>query len=224
MQHQLLISPSEPAELRHALDAIISDEPEQYGADVLVYLFMYSQPVTIGWQRKTYPDLLESLRDGRVYDFVKMRKLDYPNLILEGQPKFTNELLVRSDGRKTKFTRASLRNIERSAKWVHGIAVEHTRDIADTADIIIGDVEYFEEEKHISLFRRPRLKGEWGYASLDELKLHFMQGLPGVGPVTAKKILDEYKNPIRWNLTSAELEKIDGVGKKTADALIRFLE
>ena len=226
----LLISPTEPASLRAELGediCIVSDEPERYGADVLTRIWKYGQVITIGWQRKTYSDLVASMIDGRVYDFNRLRKLDFPFLVIEGKPHFTKTgLLFRSDGKPTKFTRAGLLNLERSAIFITGLIVRHTPDTKATAELILDDLEYIQHEKHLSLFRRPRPKGEWGITGLEEQRLFFMQGLPKIGAATAAKILRHNKGkiPMQWTVTADEMQKIEGIGKKTADALIRFLD
>jgi hypothetical protein len=78
----VLLSPSEPKPMWVLGET--SPLPERYGVEVL----FEAPPIgLVGVQRKTFPDLLSSMRDGRIdRGVVEMRALDLGVLANEGEP------------------------------------------------------------------------------------------------------------------------------------------
>jgi ERCC4-type nuclease len=70
-------------------------------------------------------------------------------------------------------------------------------------------------EKHTTTRTRsrPRAKG-WGVSQKIQ-QAHFLQGLPGVGPELAERIVEFFGGiPMAWTVTSKQLTQVPGVGKQ----------
>lgn len=192
--------------------------PEEHGAD---YLFS-GKPGLVGIQRKTVPDLLRSLEDGRLArEVALLKRLPVGVLLVEGWPP------VAPDGRLllpgNRYTRAQLRNLLRSV-WSEGLLVEHTEGIDDTAAAVLEMRDYYRKEVHRSLAVRPKPKTDWGSRTDRDWAIHILQGFPGVGPVLAEAIYDRFGEvPLRWTCSRKELQEVDGIGKIRADVLWKTL-
>ena len=212
-----LISPTEPQELIDALEAIRDAEIEERGADIGFYT---NSVALVGIQRKEIKDLIASLRDGRLArECSEMRdNIDFPVLIIEGNLKYLWEI-----SHKT-FTKAGLLNLERSLGWQFGIRVEYSNNLQDTAALVFELRKWFESE-HLSLFRRPKLRGQWGKEpSKEELGRWILQSFPGIGPKGAATIIDYFGEvPLAWTKTEKQLREAPGVGKLTAQRLTAVL-
>jgi ERCC4-type nuclease len=107
-----------------------------------------------------------------------------------------------------------------------GIWVEMTDDLSDTVAAVQHLVRWCAKDraKHRSLVTRPAApKNEWGVVSSRDYALWFLQGLEGIGPDAAAKILDHFGGmPIRWadGVGVEQLCQVDGIGKPTAEKLI----
>jgi ERCC4-type nuclease len=222
----MLVSPTD-RELLSLLGgkAISSYLPERYGADVLAVVEGRGK---LAIQRKTFPDdLLASLEDGRLTrELPLLAQVEYPVLIVEGRPMWTADGHLMQSW-SSRWTRAQLRNLLRSVWRVHGVAVEQTTDINDTAAAILEMEAWFRKDTHLSLLHRPKntAKDTWGLADKRSMARYFLQGLPGVGPSLAEAIFDTFgKIPLRWSCTQKELMSVYGIGPKRAKALWEALE
>jgi len=222
----LLVSPTERDLLSLLSGKAMSHSlPERYGADVLAVVEGRGK---MAIQRKVFPDdLLASLDDGRLArELAMLSQTEYPVLILEGQPRWT------SDGHlmqpwNSRWTRAQLRNLLRSVWWLHGVPVEHTQDIEDTAAAVLELESWFRKEVHRSLLSRPKrpCRDSWGTSSQRDFARFFLQGLPGVGSVLAEAIFDRFgRVPMSWDCTLEELKSVYGIGEKRARALWEMLQ
>lgn len=225
-----LVSPTD-LELAEALgdDAITSSLPERRGADVLAWC----RPGVLGVQRKHVPeDFAASIDDGRLAWELPLlfKHTDFPILITEGDFWFNAEgKLAKKYGGKWEFWRYTKRqvySILRSVRWVHGVDWEHTDDLQDTVNRLRELVAYLEDDTHLSLFRRPAPRGEWGRLSQSERLRWILQGFEGIGVKQAERILAHCggKAPLGWTLTETELTQIRGIGKPTARKLYKALE
>jgi Fanconi anemia group M protein len=221
-----LLSPTE-RELKPLLGekAITSYLPERYGADILAIVEGRGH---LAIQRKTFPDdLLASLGDGRLArELSLLAHTEYPVLIVEGKPMWTADGHLMQPWR-TGWTRAQLRNMLRSAWRVHGVAVEHTDDINDTAAAILELETWFRKDTHRSLLSRHKsmAKDSWGLSNKRDMARFLLQGLPGIGCVLAEQIFDTFgRVPLRWDCTYEELLSVYGIGEKRAKALWEALQ
>ena len=222
----LLVSPTD-RELLSLLreKAMSSYLPERYGADVLAVVEGHGK---LAIQRKTFPDdLLASLSDGRLArELPLLAQAEFPVLIVEGQPLWT------ADGHlmqpwNSRWTRAQLRNLLRSVWRVHGVSVEHTDNLDDTAAAVLELETWFRKDVHRSLLTRPKTstKDDWGLSNRRDFGRFFLQGLPGVGSTLAEQIFDHFgRVPLHWDCNLEELMSVYGIGKKRARALWEALQ
>lgn len=222
----MLVSPTE-----HELVPLLSGRamshilPEQHGADVLV---VATGKGRLAIQRKTFPDdLLASLEDGRLArEMAMLSRTEYPVLVIEGQPQWTADGHLMAPW-ASRWTQTQFRNLLRSVWWVHGVAVEYTANIEDTAKAVLEMESWFRKEVHRSLLSRPKRvsRDSWGKSSRRDFALFFLQGLPGVGSVLAEAILDRFgRVPMSWTCSMDELKTVDGIGEKRARALWELLQ
>ena len=220
-----LLSPTE-----HELKSLFGDKAvtslyaERYGADVLVIVEGRGK---LAIQRKTFPeDLLASLEDGRLArELAMLSQSEYPVLILEGRPKWTGDGHLMQPW-ASRWTKAQIRNLLRSVWLAHGIQVEYTDDVNDTAAAVLEMESWFRKEVHRSLLTRPKQTAHntWGTSNQRDFARFFLQGLPGVGSVLAEAIYDHFgKVPMSWDCTQDELKEVYGIGAKRAKVLWEVL-
>ncbi len=131
-------------------------------------------------ERKTVPDLAESLFDGRLFDQAR-RLAEYyerPILIVEGD---LSEL-ERVTGRVRQVLQALA-----SLTLEPGVAVLWSRGPSDTAALLytLACREQAGERRPVVVNRKPRLESLWMQ------QLYLVQSLPGVGPKLAEKLLEK---------------------------------
>jgi ERCC4-type nuclease len=62
----------------------------------------------------------------------------------------------------------------------------------------------------------------WGTADNEDYQRHLLMGLPGMGPVLAKQIMDKVGMPLTWSTQAlAALASVPGVGPKKIEAWLR---
>ena len=216
----ILISPSEPAELRSALKATNSALCEQLGADILAP----TDKGLVGLQRKTVSDFIASLEDGRLAREIPLLTcgVTFPMLLLEGGFTFIDDHLC-LNGRFTRYTKQGVNNLMRSLNYVNGIAIERSVNLAETPSVV-NELIAFMGKEHKSLLKRPKLQGAWGRPSAHEALGYFYQGLPGVGVVLSQSLMKAYPSPS--SLTSASFDNLKAlpqIGKQRAEKIYVFL-
>lgn len=214
----LIVSGAEPERLRY-LGTSVSNEPEEYGAD---FLWTGYGDKLWGLQRKTISDFISSLHDGRLgMELQQMQQLDMRMMLLEGQPKWTvDNKLVASFG--PEFTKDQFHSLKLSITMMFGVSVFDSQSITDTMELVRSFVEWSRKEEHVALMRRPKEKSQWGSASSQDYRCWLLQSVPGVGPKLAR-VIDEAlggQSPYSLRVTREDLLAIEGVGPKTADAII----
>lgn len=192
--------------------------PRSYGADLLK-----STPNGLAAiQRKEFPgDFLSSISDGRMADLLpKLGRATFPLMILEGRPKWTSENMLQAHA---EFTKSQFYGFLYSLQVRHGIPwiltdnLDHTREAA---------IHFFawcskDHSKPSSLERRP---GPSKFCPDKQWAVHFLQGLPGVGPGLARDLLDHFGN-IRGVLAASrdDLLKCKGMGRGRVDRIMQVL-
>ena len=131
-------------------------------------------------ERKTIPDLAESLFDGRLHDQLRRLAEHYetPILLVEGPV----EELERVTGRVKQVLQALA-----SLSLEPGVRVLWSRSPSDTAAILytLACREQAASKRPVVVNRKPRLPELWMQ------QLYLVQSLPGVGPRLAERLLEK---------------------------------
>lgn len=196
----------------------ISSLCEQRGSD---FLFSVPDLGFVGIQRKAIPDLVASLRDGRLAkELGQMEHLAMKVIILEGREAWTRdgESLLVNGWSETQQTGILF------SLFLKNFLVLKTADPHATMKSISQLQKYLSKGSHSSLDRRPKAVGTWGKSDSREFACHVLQSFPGVGPDLARRIYDRFGLPIRWTIDVLELQQLDGIGAKKAATIISALE
>jgi len=154
-------------------------------------------------------------------ELLQMSRLDMAILIVEGQPQWTNDgILLASYG--PPFTREQYASAKLTIELSFGVKVHEAPSMTGTIDMIHGYVKWSRKVDHDSLLRRPKQKSEWGSANSQDFRVWFLQGVPGVGPKVAKAIDEALQgSPYTMRVEKSDLLQVDGVGDKTAEAIVK---
>ncbi|MFQ5524235.1 MAG: ERCC4 domain-containing protein [Acidimicrobiia bacterium] len=218
----ILVSNTEPSHVK-ALGKV-SSSPESYGCDLL----LTSRRRKLGVQRKKFPeDLVASISDGRLADqLTKMADLPRACIVLVGYPAWTRdgELVYPSwSGRRWTFD--AIWGTVASAAFEAGVGTFWVRDEGEFVDLIGVLDGWNRREKHTTTRTRSRPKAKgWGVSTKLQ-QAHFLQGLPGVGPELAERIVERFGGvPMRWSVSEGEMMGVEGVGPKKAEAMGGMVE
>lgn len=155
-------------------------------------------------ERKTAKDFIGSIIDQRLYQQAKelVENFKKPIIILEGDELYSSFI-------HPNAVRGALASIAVD----FGIPIIPTRSMEDTAAMIVRIA--IREQIH----ERPEIKirTEKKPLTLYEQQLYIIESLPNIGPVTARKLLEEFgtvENVI--NASKSDLKSVDGIGDKIA--------
>lgn len=188
---------------------------------------LFTRQGVVAVERKKFPnDFIASVDDSRLAkECAAMREEgDFRFVIVEGKGRYSGNRLML--GRKpSRWTRAGIRNLMRSIRYVEDADVEYTSNIKDTVSRLVELQEYFDKEDHLSLRVRAGCKSNIHFTpTYEERLLHFYQGLPSVSIIRARELAKIY--PCSVDLHKASLEdllKVPGIGKQTAEAIYVFI-
>jgi len=211
-------------------DAMVSTIPELKGADIL----LYSTAGLIGWQRKEIPtDFIGSMTDGRMARSIALMKscCAFQRIIGEGKfryyPDKTIDMGRYKGGKpiKTRFSKKHVVGMINDIEFVHGIIIDWTENLSDTADYLRGVRSFLSTSTHTGLFRRPSAKGLWNVPTSKDIELWLLQSFPGIGPSTADAIIQHFGGevPLKWACTFEELCKVKNVTRSKAVELWNYL-
>jgi ERCC4-type nuclease len=211
----ILVSPTEPASIRSL--GRVSPIPERYGGDVVIV----SRRLVVV-QRKTVPDLIASVQDGRLAREIPLLRRHASLIVLEGLPTWTTDGVMTGTAR---WPKSAWYGILVSLSLEHEIPVVPTQHTADTRDFLLSLSSWMSKPSHTSLIRRPTPKqvSPWRHASDRDVARWILMGLPGVGPHLADAILDTLGLPIRWTCSLSDLERVPGIGPSRAKSLYAVL-
>ena len=167
-------------------------------------------------ERKTLPDLVASIKNGRL--FSQMLRLAHAGkkcaLLLEG-----TTIDLAGSGMRREAIQGALIYITLRLE----IPVLRAKDAEESAKMIRYAAQQLDPLDHkkivVKRYRPVRLKGK------QKKQLYLLQGLPGVGPERAKALLDQFgsvENIIQ--ASEKELQTVPGIGKYTARHIRWVLE
>lgn len=203
----ILISPTEPSRFREI--GIVSSVPENFGVDFLWWLSDGREMA--GVQRKTIPDLVASLNDGRLaLGLSKMGDLDLALLVLEVDSLYELE------------EHTWLTGLLCSMQSVHGIGWT----LASTANCpsTLTKIHDWSQKAHGSLLRRPKPTVSWGSARSHAWRSWFWQSFPGIGNEMASRLASRWDYlPFELKVPPSELRSVPGMGKKRVAEILALL-
>jgi DNA excision repair protein ERCC-4 len=165
------------------------------------------------FERKTVVDFAGSIADGRL--FVQAQKLatlrESAAIILEGRA---------SDLAGTHMSRESLLGAMVSLSLIFHLPVLRAFDPAETARLIVYAAQQLRRHEWDASCRhgkRPKRKRR--------MQLRILQGLPGIGPSRAERLLETFGSVEAVMTADVEhLEQVEGVGEKRAKAIREILQ
>jgi len=203
----VMVAPTEPEILRE--DAVGSNFSEKFGADI--YMAGPTGLVTV-IQRKTPTDFILSLHDGRLaQNLTKMKKFEYAFLLREGEFSFNKQGSFKTHYGKiaVEYSRKQLEAIEWSIRFQYGVEIIKTKDLTDTKRVLIGLARYMSKTVHYGLAGRKKVRVPRGENAQLLSDLHILQGFPGLGPTTAKRLIDEIGHiPLKWTISEDKFHKV----------------
>lgn len=157
------------------------------------------------FERKTLIDLTASIKDGRLFkQACQLASSPMRNaIILEG----TSKDLVDS-----KMRREAIQGALITLTIVLGIPILRSKDPQETARLMLYAAKQFKTIQLRAVRRQvKRPKGK------RKIQLHFLQGLPGIGPERAQRMLDKFCS-VEGVITAGlqELMDIPGIGIRLA--------
>lgn len=159
-------------------------------------------------ERKTIPDLVNSLLDKRLFaQAMNMKQYEKQLLIIEGEENIYTIRNVHPNAIRGALTKITI-NL--------GIPTIHTQNETDTAHYLITILKQTPNPY-------PELIKNKKTLTLNEMKEQLLSTLPGVGRKTAIKILKQNKTIKKFvNQPLEEIKKIKGLGKN-AETIYKIL-
>jgi ERCC4-type nuclease len=166
------------------------------------------------FERKTLPDLVLSIQSGRLFrQALRLAQVEHvrPALILEG-----TSAVLREGGMRWEAIQGALVTLSLFV----GLPVLRTRSAAETARTLLYAARQGRAMAQGGLPRRGRRPR--GKAALQR---HLLQGLPGVGPGRAARLLNRFGS-VRAVVTADRdaLVSVPGIGAHTAGKIVWAVE
>ncbi len=168
---------------------------------------------TILFERKSFIDLAASIKDGRLFrQGIKLASSPIRcAIILEGTAQ---------DLKDSKMRREAIQGALVSLTIVLGIPLLRSKDPQETAQLMLYTARQIRTMESGGIARRvKRPKGK------RKLQLHFLQGLPGVGPERARNMLDTFGS-VEKAITAnqQDLLRVPGIGHHLAKKIRWMVE
>jgi Fanconi anemia group M protein len=173
--------------------------------------YIISENIVI--ERKLVSDFLQSLVDGRLFSQLKSLKDAYtkPILILEGEGLLTSR----------KIHSSAIYGALVSVISDFNIPIISTENSKESAEIIraLATREQLENNS------MPGIRGEKPAWTLPERQRFVIEGLPNVSGKLAQRLLEHFGSvKAVFSADVAELSKVKGIGKKTAEEIKKVIE
>jgi Fanconi anemia group M protein len=187
---------------KHEKNSLVIAELAEQGAEVSFEHLKVADFIVkdVAIERKTIPDFWNSMINKRLSQQLEEIR-QYPNclLIIEGIEE--HELYPEQDGINPNALRGFLLSILLNYK----VPILFTKDYKDTASFLLVLAKKQKHETGIRAVKK-------AFSKKEQLQ-YILEGFPGIGPKTAKKLLKKYKTiKAIINLPSEELKK--EIGKK----------
>lgn len=161
-------------------------------------------------ERKSEEDFIQSLIANRLFSQISrlVKTPFHPFLLLEGNP-FRSRHKIEPNAIKGAY-------LSIVASW--NVPIIYSRDIDDTALILTLLVQQTQRTTKLLRFSGYKPK------RIKSRQLRLIQALPQVGPLLAARLLN-YFGSVEEIMKAGEkdLRKVEGIGKKKADKIRRFL-
>lgn len=159
-------------------------------------------------ERKTLKDFAISIIDGRLFrQMIRLANSNFSGvLILEGTGKEIAESGV---------TREAMQGALITVSLILGIPVLRSANTSETAKLIVYAARQIESIAKGGVYRQ-------GYRPKDKRRkqLFILQGLPGVGPERAERLLNQFGSVEGViSASSDQLQSVYGIGKNVADKI-----
>jgi Fanconi anemia group M protein len=209
-EHQKFVVTADMREQRSGVVSLLERSPliEVLHAELPVGDYVLSESVVV--ERKEATDFVNSIMDRRLFGQIAQMKATYarPVLLLEGDVFATRSAI-------------SAEALHGALSWlsvIEGISVVHSRGVNQTAALLETMARHANEGLGYDLALRGAKP-----KNLKVLAQYAVEGLPGCGPGTAKKLLDHFGSVgAVFAASEADLCGVRGIGKKSA-AQIREL-
>lgn len=161
-------------------------------------------------ERKTFQDLISSLKDLRFFKQMKeLSKFEKPILLVEGFEAMGS------------WSESSFFGALSSAILDYNVSVIWTKSKKESASFIYTSAkrEQFKDKRSLSI--RVRKKP----ASLKEEQKYLVAGLPSVNSVLAERMLRKFSSPKKiFNATKEELMEVEKMGERKAERILEVLK
>ena len=161
-------------------------------------------------ERKTISDFISSMLNKRIFAQIEdLKQFESKLLIIEG----IEERELYNDNSEGGVNANAIRGFLLSITLKHKIPIIFTKNSEDTAKYLFILLNKKENEMSLNAKKKARNKKE---------QLQFiLEGFPGIGPKTAKKLLKEFKS-IK-NITNASEEELRKLIGKKAEIIIKLV-
>lgn len=212
---KIIIDNREPKELIRELAKDLEIEIKQLStADIILQSKnKLGKEITIGCERKTLNDFLNSIIDKRILQQLICLKENFhvPILIIEGKE---NIYTIR------KFHPNAIRGMLASIAIDFQIPILQTKNYRDTASLIKVIARRIEKPTSIISSLKKRKP-----PTLKELQEYIIGSLPGIGPTLSVALLKRFKSVKKIiNTSKKELQKIKKLGPKKAELIKKVIE
>lgn len=181
------------------------------GDFIIQTLDMNNSIINLCIERKTQEDFLNSIIDKRLLKQLIDMKEQFQNqlIIIEGQDNLYS---------MRKFHPNAIRGMLAAIAIDLQIPIITTRSVSDTASFIVTIAKRLEKpRRELSLLAKKKP------LAIKEHQELIIETFPGIGPVLAKSLLNEFKTIKRIvNAKEENLKKIEKIGDKKARELINI--